>query len=1115
MAKAIRFEKGTLIAWRFDLEGPLGDGGMGVVYRAKETDTGRACALKFILPTLVESEDVREKFLHEAQLSERIGAHPNIVEVIAYGIDEEHEIPYIAMELVEGAELAQWVRNNAPLDKRDVIRLFTQLGSALDEAHAAGVVHRDLKSPNLLVAKSPAGELTLKVLDFGIGKVFGDTKKTATMVGTPQYCAPEQLGAAVRKMAADKGFTVATGVSPATDVFALGLIAYEVLTDTDISDYWGAHDIGQLITKTATEPRANPTDRAGLGALNLPTGFDAWFKRCTAHDAAERFQRASEACSALAVLLGGEASAFETNPTMLHEPLAPRQDTLAASPLFGVPPTAAASRVPDNTGTDLVAPLVRTSGGTEVVAPLVRTSGGTEVVAPVAPATTVNEPPAPEQRWHGNLGAQQPAGHTAPPAPFAGQTAPGPFMGPPNAPPPTFAAPAPKSNAAAIIAGVLVAMLVLVGSGGFFAYRLLLARADTDPSGSSSDDDGPRERPRRRNRPPQTPTPTLPPASHDTASIAVHADDPRWGEADAPATIVVFSDYQCPFCSRVEATLDGLKTKYGDKKLRIVWKDFPLPFHKDAEPAHVAARTVYELGGDKAYWRFHELAFKNQRDLTSVNFEAWATTAGVSLSKFQRLVSDPKMAARVQSNIADGKRYGVRGTPAFYVNGVFLSGARPQSDFETEIDRQLVEASTLLASGTPKDRIYIELTNKNYAATPAPSPTPSSPSADTTTVWKVPVEKDDPHKGNRDALVTIVEFSEFQCPFCQRVTPTLSKLLTDYGSKLRLVWKDNPLPFHKRAVPAAMVARELFVQQGNTGFWSMHDTLFANQKNLEESDLWGYAFSAGANVDKVKDAVSTNKYQPLIDRSQMLASDLSASGTPHFFINGRRLTGAQPEAKFKTIIDEEIIRASTLLAKGIAPRNLYDELIKSGKEGDPLERKTIGPAPLDAPFKGGQHAPVVIQEFSDFQCPFCGRVNTTLATVLSTYKSQVKLVWRHKPLPMHKDAPLAHEAAVEARVQKGDVGFWKMHDKLFANQSALSRADLERYAGDIGLDMAKFRAALNDRRHQARVEADNTASTAAGISGTPGFVINGYFVSGAQPFSKFKKVIDQALSEAP
>lgn len=1085
MAKAIRFDKGTLIAWRFELEEPLGDGGMGVVYRAKETETGRPCAVKFIRPSLLESQEVVEKFLLEAQLCERIGAHPNIVEIIAYGFDEAHEVPYIAMELVEGEELARWVRNNAPIDHGDVIRLFTQLGAALDEAHAAGVVHRDLKAPNLLVAKGPGGELCLKVLDFGIGKMFGDVQKTATIIGTPQYCAPEQLGAAVRKMAADKGFTVATGISPATDVFAIGLIAYEVFTDADISDYWGAHDIGQLITRTATEPRANPTDRAGLGAMNLPRGFDDWFKRCTAHNAADRYPSAGEACRALVALLGGGASAFETNPTMVHEPLDPRLDTVASEPLFGVLPTAS-----PQTGTELVQPLVRTSGGTEVVEPLA--------------------PSPPEQRWHGNLGAapvQTAVGQTAP-----GQTAVGPFMGSPNAPPPAFAAPAPKNNAALIVVGALVALLVVLGTGGFFAYRMALAAADTEPSGSS-DDDGPRERTRRRPRPTPAPAPALP-SSHDTASIAVHADDPRWGDADAPATIVVFSDYQCPYCGRVETTLAGLRSKYGEKKLRIVWKDFPLPFHKDAEPAHVAARTVYELGGDKAFWRFHELAFNNQKDLTSPNFEAWATTSGVSLSRFQKLVGDAKMAARVQSNIAEGKGYGVRGTPAFYINGVFLSGARPQSAFETEIDRQLVEASTLLATGTPKERVYIELTNKNYAS-PAPSPSPTPSSADTTTVWKVPVEKDDPHKGNKDALVTIVEFSEFQCPFCNKVTPTLTKLLADYGSKLRLVWKDNPLPFHKRAVPAAMVARELFVQQGNAGFWSMHDTLFANQTKLEDSDLWGYAFSAGANVDKVKDAVLTNKYQPIVDRSQLLATDLAASGTPHFFINGRRLTGAQPEASFKTIIDEEIIRASALLARGIAPQNLYDELIKGGKTGDPLERKTVGPPPPDAPFKGDAHAPVVIQEFSDFQCPFCGRVNATLATVLSTYKTQVKLVWRHKPLPMHTNAPLAHEAAVEARVQKGDAGFWKMHDKLFANQSALSQADLERYAGDIGLDVVKFRAALTDRRHRARVEADNSASVAAGINGTPSFVINGYFVSGAQPFSKFKKAIDQALSEAP
>jgi protein-disulfide isomerase len=154
---------------------------------------------------------------------------------------------------------------------------------------------------------------------------------------------------------------------------------------------------------------------------------------------------------------------------------------------------------------------------------------------------------------------------------------------------------------------------------------------------------------------------------------------------------------------------------------------------------------------------------------------------------------------------------------------------------------------------------------------------------------------------------------------------------------------------------------------------------------------------------------------------------------------------------------------------------------------------------------------------SDFQCPFCARAQATLNEVIANYGGRVKLVFRHKPLPMHPDAPLAAEAALEAFAQKGSEGFWRMHDILFENQArpgGLGRDQLEKYAADIGLDLASFRSALDSHVHKAQVDTDSAAADAVGIIGTPGFVINGYFISGAQPYAKFRRIIDRALAEA-
>ena len=138
----------------------------------------------------------------------------------------------------------------------------------------------------------------------------------------------------------------------------------------------------------------------------------------------------------------------------------------------------------------------------------------------------------------------------------------------------------------------------------------------------------------------------------------------------------------------------------------------------------------------------------------------------------------------------------------------------------------------------------------------------------------------------------------------------------------------------------------------------------------------------------------------------------------------------------------------------------------------------------------------------------------TVQQITKEYGDKVKFVWRDKPLPMHPDAPLAAQAAREALKQKGPDGFWKMHDKMFANQAKIKREDLESYAKDIGLDMDKFKVAMDTMPYKAAVDADDKAGTDIGISGTPAFLINGYYVSGAQPYPKFKKLIDRALSEA-
>jgi protein-disulfide isomerase len=174
---------------------------------------------------------------------------------------------------------------------------------------------------------------------------------------------------------------------------------------------------------------------------------------------------------------------------------------------------------------------------------------------------------------------------------------------------------------------------------------------------------------------------------------------------------------------------------------------------------------------------------------------------------------------------------------------------------------------------------------------------------------------------------------------------------------------------------------------------------------------------------------------------------------------------------------------------------------------DPSKHYKINTA--GSPGKGGpESAKVTVVEFSDFQCPFCSRVTPTLNQIEETYGKDVRIVFKHLPLRMHKKAPAAH-AAAEAAHRQGK--FWEMHDKIFANQREMSEAKYVEYATELGLDVEKFKKDVASADVKKKVDSDAKEAASLGVTGTPGFFINGLFLSGARPFDSFKTVIDKEL----
>jgi protein-disulfide isomerase len=631
------------------------------------------------------------------------------------------------------------------------------------------------------------------------------------------------------------------------------------------------------------------------------------------------------------------------------------------------------------------------------------------------------------------------------------------------------------------------------------------------------------------NAPPPAPAPApvvaaagaAPASGEQDAAVPIDAQNPSWGSRTALVTIVEFADFQCPFCRVGEVTMARLRAANGPDTLRIVWKNAPLDFHDQAHPTAEAGAAVFAIAGNDAFWKFHRSAFGGQADLGLENSIKWAADAGVADTTALRAgLAAHRWAAAVDADLAEGQKLGVSGTPTFFVNGIPVVGAQPVEKFQALVDDQVKAARAKLAAGTAPERLYAELSRENLAKAPKGGDDDEGPPEDTKTVFKVPLGSS-PARGGSAPLVTIVEFADYQCPYCSRAEETVKALRDEYGDKLRVVFKDEPLPFHERAEPAAEAALQVREEKGDGAFWQMHDALFAGQGDLSDETLVRIAAQLGARPDRVKTAIEKHTHRRAIDDDLSLSDDLQADGTPHFFIDGRRLVGSQPKEKFEGIINEELKKAADAIAQGTKPEAVYDALTKDGQGPPPPETKDLPASlPTTDPSRGNAKAKVVVHEWSDFQCPFCSRVEPTVAELMSEYGARIRFVWHDLPLPMHPSAPLAAQAAREALRQKGDKGFWSFHDTLFAHQKELGRNAIDGWAQAQGLDMTKWRAALDGAAHQAEVDADAKAASDMNINGTPSFVIavagakSGYYLSGAQPYPRFRKLVERALGEA-
>lgn len=388
--------------------------------------------------------------------------------------------------------------------------------------------------------------------------------------------------------------------------------------------------------------------------------------------------------------------------------------------------------------------------------------------------------------------------------------------------------------------------------------------------------------------------------------------------------IVVFSDFQCPFCGRAAPTLARVLRTYPD--VQVVFRHSPSRAHKRALDAAYAAVAAGEQG---ELWPMHDALFAHQRDLSERALLGLARALGLDLARFNAQRKSERVRALVEDDRALAAALELGGTPSFFINGEHLSGAKPFKAFAKIIDAELAAAAGVEPIGVAWVAARTQANNPAlYAFTfGGEAPPPLWTRRVGSTIYRVPVGPRDATRGPADALVTLVLFSDFYCPHCADLAPTLEALLRKYGPALRVVFKHTPMfdddgtyPISERCVCARAQGR----------FWELHDLLFAKEYGLSGEAFERYAATAGLDRRELARCLEDPRTRATVRADIALAAALDLHGTPHAFVNGRKLSGARPLAEFEGLIDVELAKAKALVATGIEPAALYARIIEGG-----------------------------------------------------------------------------------------------------------------------------------------------------------------------------------------
>lgn len=570
------------------------------------------------------------------------------------------------------------------------------------------------------------------------------------------------------------------------------------------------------------------------------------------------------------------------------------------------------------------------------------------------------------------------------------------------------------------------------------------------------------------------------------------------GDPAAPVVMEEFSDFQCPYCGRFfEQTLPSIEeNQIANGDVVLVFYDFPLTrIHPQAALAAEAAHCAGEAGAE-SYWDMHDMLFEkidewSGKGNADAMFVSYAEALDLDANAFADCLASDRYVERVQAGLEKGSRRGVNSTPSFFINDQALVGAQPLANFNDAI-------VTVREGG----ELVVEEPAPAPQGQPAAVPTPASFA-----------ENHAGARGNPDAPVTIVEFTDYQCPYCsshaEQVLPRIVEELIETGD-VYYILKDLPLnEIHPRARAAAVAARCAGEQDA---YWTMHDALFESQPRWSQPEnMPGEIFTELADeLELDKDAFSacldSGRYDEAIEANFNEARTLGIGGTPYFFVNGYPIPGTQPFELFQYAVS---LAQEDRLAEAYAPQ----------PTPEPAPSEPVDVPIGDAPSIGEADAPVTIVEYTDYQCPYCSRhFEQTYPQIVEEYVETGVVRYVFKDYPLTSIHPQALVAAQAARCARDQGAFIEMHDALFSRQEEWSGKGnaIEVFVGfaeEFGLNGDVLAQCVESGEYEEAVLADLDEGTSLGVRGTPTFFINGRYLDGARPLSSFEEVINELASE--